>query len=222
MRLPFKCNTMKSLRKHPNTKSGAGFTLVEILVALFGFTVIMFGLITLFSSIFISSNKQSALLSDADQARKLVFRIVGELRNAQTSAEGGYALETALPQTLTFYSNVDGGNDVERLRYFLQNGKIYRGVTKASGNPLVYNLANEKITVVQDNVANGGMPVFFYYDGTYDGTVETPLPEPVNPTLVRFVKIDARIYNRGGVDNTNTYAVTAGGAVRAFKTNLGD
>ena len=81
--------------KTQNNISQSGFTLIELLVAIFGFGLIIWGLIGLMSNIFFSSGQQSGLLSDTDQARRLAFQIAKELRNGQTGSNGSYVLDTA-------------------------------------------------------------------------------------------------------------------------------
>ncbi len=201
---------------------GVGFTLVEMIVALFGFTLIAVGLIALVSNIFTASSQQGGLLAVADQARKIAFGIVDELRNAQSSSTGAYSLATAGSQTLTFYTNLDSDSAVERVRYFSQNGKLYKGILKPEGSPLVYNPANEKVYAAQNDLANGANPVFYYYDGDFDGTSDDYLVQPVNVTQAKMVKVKLDIYNKAGVKNVNTFSVTASGVVRNLKTNLGD
>ncbi|HVY67515.1 MAG TPA: hypothetical protein VHA30_01295 [Patescibacteria group bacterium] len=198
----------------------AGFTLVELIVAIFGFTLIIWGLVGLFSNLFYSSTQQSNLLADTDQARQLAFKMATELRNAQTAANGAYVLDTAASQQLIFYSNADQDSSIERIRYFVQNGALYKGVTEYSGS--AYNTSTEKTVLVQKDLANGGSPVFYYYDGSYTGAAgQNPLVQPVNVTQVKFVKISLQIYNKAGMQNTNAYTVTAGAAIRNIKTNLG-
>lgn len=211
-------------RKRQSLKRGfnPGFTLIEVLVTIFGFSLISVGLIALVSNLFTSSYQQSGLLADTDQARKIAFGIVGELRNAETSSTGAYSLDTAQAQQLIFYANVDGGPDVERVRYFTQSGKLYKGILKPTGSPLTYNPANEKTFVVQNNLANGSSPIFYYYDGSFDGTIDNYLTQPVNVTQVKLVKVELRIYNKAGVLNSNFYTVTASGTIRNLKTNLGE
>jgi len=201
-------------------KTGAGFTLIELTVALFGFSLIVWGLIALFSGIFTSSSQQSGLLSDSDQARKLAFQIATELRNGQTGTNGAYVLDTAGDQQIVYYSpNADNDASVEKVRYFVQNGKLWKGIIEYSGG---YSTSTEKTAIVQNDLANGVNPVFYYYDGTYTGSsTQVSLSQPVNPTLVKFVKVSLQIYNKAGVKNTNTYTVTASAAIRNLKTNLG-
>lgn len=199
-----------------------GFTLIELLVAVAVFLVVSIGLIALVSNVFVSSSKQTNLLADSDQARKMAFNLMNELRNAQTSSTGAYPLEQALPQSLVFYSNIDGGSDIERIRYFVQSGKLYKGVIKPAGNPVSYNPAGEKITIAQNNLANDAGDLFYYYDGSYDGVNVAALSQPVSVTAVKFVKIDMKVYNKAGVENTNFYTITAAGSIRNLKENLAD
>lgn len=201
----------------------AGFTLIETVVAIFGFTIIFTGLVALVSNIFLSSSQQAGLLSDSDQARRLAFSIVTELRNAQTSNTGAYALGTTEAQQLVFYSNIDSDSNIERLRYFVQDGKLYKGTVEPTGNPLNYDLNTEKIQVVQNNLANGAAAVFNYFDGSYvGGAAQTPLVQPVSTSLVKFVEVNLQILNKAGKEGTNSYNVTASGAVRNLKNNLGN
>ena len=211
----------KISKKNKQKLSLLGFTLIEIIVALFGFTILSFGLVALISNVFVSSTKQSNLLADSDSARKLSFQIMSELRNSETSSVGAYSLDTAGAQSLIFYSNIDGGADVERVRYFAQNGKLYKGIVKPSGNPLAYNLGTERTFAVQNNLANQANPLFYYYDGTYTGT-QTALSQPVNVTVVKAVKLDLKVYNKAGVASTNFYTITSSGSIRNLKTNLGE
>jgi len=202
-------------------KSGAGFTIIELLVVIFGFSLIAWGLIALVANIFTFSNQQSGLLSDADQARNLAFQIASELRNAQTGSNGAYVLDTAATSTIIFYSPVaDTDPGIERVRYFTQNGQLWKGVTEYNGSG--YDTATEKTFIVQKDFANGANPLFYYYDGTYIGSsTQSSLALPVNVTQVKFVKINLQVFNKAGVKNTNTYTVTAGAAIRNLKTNLG-
>jgi prepilin-type N-terminal cleavage/methylation domain-containing protein len=202
--------------------SRRGFTLVELIVGIAIFTILALGIIVLVSNILTSSSQQSGLLADSDQGRKLAFRIMGEVRNGSVSSTGAYTLDTASDQQLIFYSNVDGGVDIERIRYYLSGGSLYRGVVKPTGSPLAYNLGSETSSVVQKNVANGAIPLFYYYNDSYDGTSDIFLTQPVNVTDVRMVKLNLRVYNKAGKTNTNYYTVTASGTIRGLKTNLGN
>lgn len=205
-----------------NIKSGVGFTLVEAIIYISGFALIIFGLVALVSNIFFSSNIQTNLLSDIDQARKASFQIISELRNAGTGNNGAYALDTVADQQLVFYSNVDSDAALEKVRYFLQSGTLKKGVTKYSGG--TYNPSSEQVVNVQRNISNGPTnPIFYYYNSAFIGSsTQTSLAQPVSVTLVKMVKVQLTIFNKAGVKNTNTYQINASGVIRNLKTNLGD
>src|SRR2546430_2765279 len=148
-----------------NESRQGGFTIMEVIISVAIFALLSWGIIYLVANLFISSSRQGTLLADADQARHTAFQINSELRNAQTSNTGAYALDTAGDQQVIFYSNVDGGSDIERVRYFIQNGQLIRGVVKPTGSPLAYNLSSETTNPVQNDMANGAAPLFYYYDG---------------------------------------------------------
>ena len=201
-------------------KRAEGFTLIEVIISTAIFSMIAVGIVALVSSILSSSNRQSNLLSDNDQTRKLEFAIIKELRNAKQAADGAYALNTASAQQLIFFT--DNSGTLDRINYFIQNGVMKKGVTHPSGNPPIYNLGNETVTTVQNDVANGANPIFNYYDDTYNGVTGNALTQPVNVTNVKFINISLSVFKKGGVSNTGTYTVSAGGAIRNLKTNLGN
>jgi prepilin-type N-terminal cleavage/methylation domain-containing protein len=203
-----------------NRKQETGFTLIEVIVSVAIFSLIAFGIITLVSSILVNSTQQGNLLANNDSARKAAFTLMQELRNSTTSVTGGYALETAAAQQLIFYTNNAGS--VDRVRYYFQNGALYKGVTKPTGSPLIYNLGSETVNLVQKDVANGANPIFYYYNGAYNGVADNPLIQPGNVTAVTFIKISLIVYKRASPGSVATYTVTASGAIRNLKTNLGN
>lgn len=202
-----------------NTK---GFTLIEVVVGIALFSILSIGVISLVSFLIRGTSQQGVLLSDQDQTRKLTSQIMNELRNATYSQTGSYPLFQAGDQQIVFYSNADFDATIERIRYYVQNGNLYKGVVDPTGNPPVYDLATEKITTVQSDLANGASPVFYYYTGSYNGVTDNPLTQPVNVTQVSFIKVSIKIFNKAGLKNTNTYTITNGGAIRNLKTNLGN
>ena len=149
------------MKQGQNKQFQAGFTLIELLVSIAIFSVLMLGVVSLFSNVFTVNRQQGGLLADQDQARKVSFQIMAELRNAITSNVGAYPIDTAGDQQLIFYTNVNGGTQIERIRYYIQNNTLYRGTVTPTGSPLSYNVASEVVTTVQKNVAAGATPIFY-------------------------------------------------------------
>ncbi len=198
-----------------------GFTLIEVLIAIFIFSLISVGIVMTVSNLFSAANKQSGLLANQDQARKLISQATNELRNSAAGANGAFQLESVGNQELIFFSNADPKTtETQRIRYYLQNGKINKGVTKYSGG--AYNLATEKTFLVQDNIASSTAPLFYYYAGNYTGSSsQSSLVQPISVTDVKYIKISLLISNKAGVKNQNTYLITGGAAIRSVKNNLG-
>ena len=198
-----------------------GFTLIEVLIAIFIFSLISVGIVMTVSNLFSAATRQGGLLADQDQARKLIFQATNELRNSVAGANGAYQLESVGNQQLIFFTNADPSTvTTERVRYYLQNGKIYKGITKYSGG--VYNTSTEQTLLMQNNIASSTAPLFYYYDGNYIGSsTQSALVQPVSVASVKFIKMDVRIFNKAGVQNQNSYSVTGGAAIRSVKNNLG-
>ena len=199
-----------------------GFTLIEVVMSVFIFSIIAIGVIYLVSNLFSTSTRDGQLISDSDQARRLAKQIVNELRNATTSNGGAYAIAQANNQSIIFFSNLNSGSTVKRIRYYIQNGSLYKGTLTPTGSPPAYILANEVIEQVQKNLSNGNTPLFYYYDGAYDGTSNTSLTEPINLNSVKHIKVNLIIPNKAGISNTPTYTISDSATIRNLKDNLGN
>jgi prepilin-type N-terminal cleavage/methylation domain-containing protein len=173
-------------RKYNNLKSG--YTLVEILVVIFIFTLILIAVYNLQSDSFSLNSLLSQSLTIQNEAIMSLKTMSSEIRTASPSSIGSYPIEQASATSFTFYSNIDSEPLKERVRYFLSGTTLKRGIIKAAGNPLAYNSANEVVNDLVHNVANGSTPIFSYYDDSYDGTTQ-PLASPVSVPAVRLVKI---------------------------------
>ena len=175
-----------------NPFSGAGFTLLEILisitilsgiilvVSLFGFNVFNF-------SIFLGNDIVS------QQEIQLTLKVmVSEIRSMTQSINGSYPLELVFQNSLVFYSDIDGDGFSDRVHYYLQGTTFYKGVTKPTGNPLIYDVTNEKITEVVHNIYTSAGNIFSYYDSSYTGS-QAALSFPINIPVVRLIKVNLTV-----------------------------
>jgi prepilin-type N-terminal cleavage/methylation domain-containing protein len=201
----------------------AGFSIVELVVAIFVFSLLSLGLMSLVSNIFIEQNKQGMLVADAESARKYAFDFTHALRNAQYGVNGAYPLAIALPQEMVLYADIDNDSVTERVHYYISGGKLYYGRLEPSGNPATYTVAQESVSKLSSNVANGAAPLFMYYGDSYTGSpTSTPLSQPVPVTQVRYIQMQWVLANKAARSASSTYTVIAGGALRNLKTNLGN
>ncbi len=176
-----------------NFKSNSGFTLLEILIVA-GIIVIISVPLSMFQRDVLVQNEMVQSGALAEEGVRTVLRKFGtELRTAAPANTGSYLLESLGTSTITFYSDPNGDGLRDRIRYFLSGTSLKRGVVTPTGSPVVYVLANEKISTLTDNVINStSTPIFSYYDASYNGS-STPLTYPLSISNVRLVQISLGI-----------------------------
>lgn len=185
---------IKRIKKQTNSlKKQKGFTLVEIMVAIFIFVMIMLALSTFQRDIFFFGSNLQSNLSAQIEARRVLKTFVSEMRGASPSSLGSYPIESVASSSIVFFSDLDNDNIKERIRYYLDGDKIKRGVIKPSLNPVSYSGSENTSTVVRD-VVNGALtPVFEYYSGGYISTSTAPLSDPIDIAQIRYVKFHVEI-----------------------------
>ena len=167
----------------------SGFSLVEVLVAIFIVSLIMMAVGAFQADVFKLNSVIQSGLSSQNDARKIIRPMVDEVRSASESSVGSYPIATATETVFTFYSDIDNDSLKERVRYFLDGSDFKKGVLKPTGSPFVYDESNENITEVVHNVINS--EIFSYFDSSYDGTSSyPPLDHPVSSSVIRLVKIE--------------------------------
>ena len=142
-----------------------GFTLVETVIVVFVFTLLALGTAQLFSHLFVSSRNNVNKIEAVDQARVVLNKMIDELRFAGSNSNA-YPLIKATGFSLGF----------DNLEYKLENNNLYR-------------IEDGESKIVLDNLKNDTLPIFTYFDSSYDGT-QAPLTEPISLGQVSFVKIN--------------------------------
>jgi len=167
----------------------SGFTLIEIVIVM-AILASVFTAITYFG---VDISGFGGYLSDSISVQKelelTLNPIVTEIRSMGPSSIGSYTIESATATSLIFFSDADQDGLFERIRYFLDGSTFKRSVVKPTGNPLVYNLANEKVTEMVHDIVSGSTIIFKYY-GKNVASSGTPLSAPIDPLLVRSIKIE--------------------------------
>lgn len=193
-----------------------GFTIVEVLFGVSIFVLIMV-LIALFARNTWNYNTfLSGGLANVDNMRLALKTISAEIRTASTAETGAYVISQATDTSFAFYSDIDSDGLTEKVRYYLEAGKLKKGVIKPSGSPLTYNSANETISVLISGVTSP--TTWSYYDANYDGT-SAPLSSPVNVSQVRLVKITVTIDQDPNKAPT-THSFSTQVSIRNLKDNL--
>ncbi|MDO8509761.1 MAG: prepilin-type N-terminal cleavage/methylation domain-containing protein [bacterium] len=195
-----------------------GLTLIEVLVAMGIFVFLVIGIIDLMLWAMRGRDIVWEQLSTQNEGRKIVQDFTNELRRATASSIGAYPLEIAESQQIVFYSNIDTDSWRERIRYYISDKTLKKGVTKPTGNPLTYNPASEVLTDVVQDVANGISSLFYYYDQSYTGASSTAMASPVNITNVRMVGISLSLEEKPNVAPA-PFNIEAKVEIRNLKSN---
>lgn len=167
-----------------------GFTLLEMIVAIGIFALIIGSASWIIMHGFRYNRVIWEQLTTQNEGRRVLQQIVNQVRRAEQSSTGAYAVESAGNYEFIFFANVDGDSYRERVRFWLDNKTLKKGVIKPSGTPLQYLPGNETTAELAHNVVNisQSQPLFTYFDENYTGS-ESPLSSPVDITKVRIVKV---------------------------------
>ena len=199
-----------------------GFTLIEVMIVIAIFVMLIFSVSAMLNDIFVKSSQQVSSLNSIDRARLALSVFTNEIRDAVPGNNGSYPINQAGGSQIIFYSNYKTGGAIsKRIRYYISDGALYRGVVVPVGSPARYILSSEIITLVASDVSGVPESRFYYYDGDYDGSTD-PLAQPVNLNDVRFVKLNLMIFNKLSPNSTSVFPISAGVAIRSVKNNLGN
>jgi prepilin-type N-terminal cleavage/methylation domain-containing protein len=196
-----------------------GFSLVEILVVVSIFLLLFNAIWLIYSKSVKTSETLSTSLNSQQETRRAFTTMTSGIRSAATSNIGAYPIAAASSTGLIYYSDIDSDGLREQIRYFMVGTSLRQGVIKPTGNPLVYQASNERVTTLVHYVINdASRPVFSFYDGTYSGT-EASLAEPIAIQNVRLIKIDLLI-DKDPTKSPGAISFTTQVVIRNLKDNL--
>jgi prepilin-type N-terminal cleavage/methylation domain-containing protein len=202
-----------------------GFTLVEMLVTVSIYVIIVGGIMDFFISSYKGAVQNPMALNSIDNVRSVTSAFANEIRSASYGNDGSYPLAQASSTQIIFFSPFGSPSTttVMRIRYYLLNGILYKGITLPSGSPPSYNTANEAVRAVAYSVSSATSSIFYYYDGSYNGiSSTTPIAQPVNVTKVTYVQMYLTTLMNEVRNATSTFSIATGAAIRNLKTNLGN
>ncbi len=173
--------------------SRAAFSLLEIVFALAIFAGIAIVVGSLKSSVGVLQNIVGQKLQSEQDVGQSFQIIATDIRSAGQSSIGAYPISAASTSSFSFYSDVDRDGIFELVRYFFVTSTLQRGITKPTGNPLVYSTSTEMVTTsIANIIISSSTPIFSYYDSGYTGS-QAPLVAPVDISKVRAVKISVYV-----------------------------
>jgi len=190
-----------------------GFTLIETLVVIFIFTLAIGAIFGLVGALYATHDYTYQQSVAIDEARRGVETMVRELREARSGDDGSYVLNTAQDFQIIFYSDIDNDDETEKIRYFVENNNLKKGVTDPAGWPIEYDPANENISILSSYIRNSP-PIFRYFDG--QGS-ELPSPSRLKDTKLMEVYLVVNVDpNRSPKD----YVLESAVQIRNLKNNL--
>jgi len=188
------------LTRNRKGKLQYGFTLIEVLVFLFVFIIIITAIVSALTYVY-RGQRYAFEQSDATRSARIgINESVRDLREASYADNGAYPIVAMATSSITFYSDSDKDNKIERIRYFISGTYLKRGVIESSGDPPTYNSSNETVSTVSDYVRNNaiGVPMFTYYDKA--GTLMSNYSDVSNLAFV-VIRIVVNLYpNRAPYD----------------------
>lgn len=204
----------------PNQTNKSGFTLIEVLIGASLTLVIGASIVGLV--VILGQNRVEVLQSyiNVEGLNSNLTTMIREVRNARPGNNGAYTLAVAQDQEFVFYSDVDFDGETERVRYTLNGTDLQKGVTEPSGFPITYDLNQESVRVVGENIRNGVNPIFYYYNGDWpEDTVNNPLPSPIRLSETKLMQISLRV-NDIPNDADNDFVLESYVQLRSLKQNL--
>lgn len=198
-----------------------GYTLTELMISIAIIIIIVIAGSTLAKNVVTFNSSAQASLDAQLEGKRVLKVMVAELRTVAPSVLGSYPLETVATSSITFYADINGNGQTDRVRYYIDPvaRALKKGVVSPSGSPLAYDLSSEKTSTLISDIANGTTTSMFdYYDANYAGTT-TPLALPVDISKVRLVKITA-IIDRDPNRSPTTITLISEVSLRNLKDNL--
>lgn len=195
----------------------SGFMLIEIVMATF-----MIGAVMALGYAWWNLTLREYLLgmgtiNNVEQAQRSLRAMTDVVREARDGEDGAYPLSLADDQELIVYADMNGDLKTDRVRYFLDSGTLKRGIVQAEGDPAIYNLGAETVTVMAEKVTNGTEPVFYYYNNNWPGdTTANPLPLGARLLPTRYIEVKLTV-DQGGQTGPEPVTMQVGVQLRNLK-----
>jgi prepilin-type N-terminal cleavage/methylation domain-containing protein len=199
----------------------AGFTLIEGLLSIVIIAILGLGFLGL--QYILSQNQGLVFKSylSIEDSNTGVREFTRQLRTARPGENGAYAIESVNANEIIFYSDVDFDDVAERVRYYLDNTTLYRGITEPTTQlPITYPLENEIIKELTSIVRNLSTPIFTYYNEDWPtDTTNNPLILPTDLSNIKTVGIYLRT-NPVANEPDKDYVLQSYVNIRMLKDNL--
>jgi type II secretory pathway pseudopilin PulG len=192
-----------------------GVSFIESLIVVAAFTIILLAVVSSLQSFYRVNSFNIEQAFAVSSARKGVEVMVRDIREAIYADDGAYPISNIGSTTITFFSDVDGDDNTERVRFFLEGNLFKKATLEPSGDPPQY-VGTENISTISDNVRNDeeGTPIFQYFDDT-----GAEITDFSNVFDVAFIKVSL-IVNINPTRLPNEFTIRSSATLRNLKINL--
>lgn len=165
-------------------QSQRGLTLIETLVWVAMFSMVLVAIVNSVFSFYRTNTYAVEQAAAVTSAQRGIESMIKYLREATYSSNGAYPIISMSTSSVAFYANIDDDPYIERVRFFVEQGSLKRGIIDPSGDPPTYAGA-EIVSSVSDYVRNveQSTDMFQFYD--LNGDLMTDLSRLAE---VRFVE----------------------------------
>ena len=203
-----------------NRKYQKGFTILEISVAGVLMVVVGVAIVGLQFVFLQNQNLATNSYTNVNEANQIVSLLTREIRGITSSDNGSYPLVTLSDNEFIFFTDEDFDGEVERVRYSLVGTVLLKGVIEPVGDPVDYPIANEVIRTITENVQNGPLPLFEYYNGDWPtDTTNNPLISSERLANTRTVRVFV-LQNADPSEVNEDYELDSYATIRMLKDNL--
>ncbi len=186
-----------------------GFTLVEVLVVVAILSTISALTLSFVVTGFKATRFEAEQAEAIAQARNAMSIMKKEIRGANSSEQGSYALDTIEEQEFVFYADIDADDLYEKVRYYLDDLDLIKEVTEP-GALNDYSGAPASTTMAQF-VNNQEENIFTFYNSNYNIASTT--------NEVRLININLKINVTPETAPKDVY-VESDVTLRNLKSNL--
>jgi Tfp pilus assembly protein PilV len=185
---------MKNILSNNQQGRLKGMTIIEMMMAIFIFTIGIAGFSLLFSKTWQTNSYVFEMGQSSMEASQGVKKIVDYIRRAKQADDGAYPVKSADGNEFVIYSDYDKDGITERLHFYRSDQNILMGATKPTVTlPKTYPSGDQQtLTLVSNLVNDSDEPIFIYYNKDYPGDMtNNPLSVPVVNYLadIRLVKV---------------------------------
>ena len=177
-------------------KNKSGLTFVEMIMALFIFSIGMSAFAMLLSKTWQGNAYALEMGQDSMAASQGLNIMADYIRRANQGDDGSYPVQLAKDNELTIFCNYNNDTITERLHFYLSNQNLLMGITNPTTTlPKTYPAGDQTVVTLASHIVNTSTdPIFQYFNSDYPAdTTTNPMSTPASVADVRLVKVHLEV-----------------------------